>query len=208
MQIKDFPNIIFDLGGVILNLDYNRTARAFSKLGLPNFQNSFAQLNQSELFDRYERGECSTAEFRNGLRKQLPSGVTDEQIDNAWNTMLLDVPAERIQLLQRLSEQKRLVLLSNTNDLHITAYKKSLLSAHGINDLSSVFVEQYYSYEVGMRKPEVRIFEYVLEAQKFKTEETLFIDDSPQHIEGAKKTGLNTYHLKATEGETILDLFG
>ncbi len=207
MQPKDFPNIIFDLGGVVLNLDYSRTISAFQQLGISEFESSYSQLVQTGLFDDYERGEMTSNDFREGIRKAFRVDVSDAQIDDAWNAMLLNLPKERLELLRKLSETKRIVLLSNTNEIHIRKFNQTLKLEHGLNDLSGHFQKLYYSYEVGMRKPEERIFQHVLDEQGFNPAETLFIDDSPQHIEGARKVGLNVYHLQVEKGETILDLF-
>lgn len=207
MQPKDFPNIIFDLGGVILNLDYSRTISAFVQLGINDFDASYSQLVQTGLFDDYERGEISSQDFRDGIREVFRVNRTDAEIDSAWNAMLLDLPSERLHLLQQLHASKRIVLLSNTNEIHIRQFNGALKAKYGLSDLSSYFLRLYYSYEVGMRKPEERIFEHVLRDQGFEPSETLFIDDSPQHIEGARRVGLHAYHLQADKGETILDLF-
>ncbi len=207
MQPKDFPNIIFDLGGVVLNLDYSRTISAFQQLGISEFESSYSQLVQTGLFDDYERGEMTSNDFREGIRKAFRVDVSDAQIDDAWNAMLLNLPKERLELLRKLSETKRIVLLSNTNEIHIRKFNQTLKLEHGLNNLSGHFQKLYYSYEVGMRKPEERIFQHVLDEQGFNPAETLFIDDSPQHIEGARKVGLNVYHLQVEKGETILDLF-
>jgi HAD superfamily hydrolase (TIGR01549 family) len=207
MLPKDFPNIIFDLGGVVLNLDYSRTISAFQQLGINEFESSYSQLVQTGLFDDYERGEMTSEDFRDGIRKAFRVDVSDAQIDEAWNAMLLNLPKERLELLRKLAETKRIVLLSNTNEIHIRKFNQALKLEHGLNDLSSYFQKLYYSYEVGMRKPEEQIFQHVLEEQGFDPTETLFIDDSPQHIEGARTVGLNTYHLQVENGETILNLF-
>ncbi|MBI1289351.1 MAG: HAD-IA family hydrolase [Flavobacteriales bacterium] len=207
MNPKDYPNIIFDFGGVILNLDYQRTIAAFQELGINDFEQSYSQLNQTDLFDRFERGEISPAAFRNGLRTVFKDSILDEELDSAWNAMLLDLPAKRLTVLEKLRAEKRISLLSNTNEIHIEAFESSLKQTHGLEDLSGFFDHVYYSCRTGMRKPEARIFEMVLKEQNYKPEETLFIDDSPQHIEGARKVGLNVYHLRADQGETILDLF-
>lgn len=207
MKPKDFKNIIFDLGGVILNIDYSKTIAAFRNLGLLDFENNYSQLVQTDLFDDYERGEISSADFRNGIRAVFRMEISDAEIDHAWNMMLLDLPSQRLDLLHRLGSEKKLALLSNTNEIHIHQFEKSLMSNFGFEDLSAYFQKLYYSYHVGMRKPEERIFQLVLDEMGFNPLETLFIDDSPQHIEGAKKVGLQTYHLRVDRGETILDLF-
>lgn len=207
MRPKDYPNIIFDLGGVILNIDYQLTINAFIALGLDNFEASYSQLAQTALFDEFERGEITPEAFRDGLRTVLGESTPEETIDTAWNAMLLDLPAERLAILERLTKEKRLALLSNTNVTHVKAFEAEMLRVHGIPNLSGYFEKTYYSCDVGMRKPEARIFQMVLDERGFKPEETLFIDDSIQHIEGAQKVGLNTYHLRADKGETIADLF-
>ncbi len=204
--ITDFPNIIFDLGGVILNIDYHLTTQAFRKLGVHDFEKNYTQLGQSSLFDAMERGEISNVDFRNQLRHALSISANDSDLDNAWNAMLLDLPAQRLQVLAKLKESKRTFLLSNTNRIHVDSFEQSMKQAHGINDLSSLFEQTYYSCNVGMRKPEERIFRLVLDQNGLNPTETLFIDDSPQHILGARAAGLHAYHL--TGGETINDLFG
>ncbi|MCB9186681.1 MAG: HAD family phosphatase [Flavobacteriales bacterium] len=207
MKPKDYPNIIFDFGGVILNLDYHRTVAAFKDLGIADFERSYSQLNQTDLFDRFERGEISPSAFRDGLRTAFEDSIADKKLDQAWNAMLLDLPSERLELLEKLHSEKRISLLSNTNEIHVNAFESALKNVHGLNDLSGFFDHVYYSCRTGMRKPESRIFEMVMSEQGYRPEETLFIDDSPQHVEGARMIGLNVYHLRADEGETILDLF-
>ncbi|MFT6210089.1 MAG: putative hydrolase of the HAD superfamily [Bacteroidia bacterium] len=207
VNLKDYRNIIFDLGGVILNLNYQLTIEAFKKLGLPNFDANYTQLSQTALFDSFERGEIAPIEFRKGLKEVFGGPIADEELDLAWNAMLLDLPFERLHLLDRIRQGNKLVLLSNTNEIHVEAFETSLKIQHGQNDLSNYFETVYYSCRVGMRKPEARIFHHVLDSEGFSPSETLFIDDSPQHIEGARKVGLHTYHLRADKGETILDLF-
>lgn len=207
MAPSEFQNIIFDFGGVILNLDYHRTTKAFRDLGISDFDERYSQLSQTDLFDQFERGEISPETFRKGLNSVLNEKIADEALDAAWNAMLLDLPSERLKILEKLHSEKRICLLSNTNEIHIERFESDLKKAHGLKNLTLFFDEVYYSCRVGMRKPEERIFEFVLKEQNFKASETLFIDDSPQHIEGAQKVGLNTYHLRADLGETILDLF-
>lgn len=207
MRLTDYKNIIFDLGGVILNLDYQLTISAFEKLGSGDFEAKYSQLQQVDLFDEYERGEMSSSSFRKGIREVFGLSLSDEEIDTAWNAMLLDLPIERLQLLSDLRKTKNLVLLSNTNAIHINSFSDYLKEHHDTEDLSGYFDKLYYSFEMGMRKPELRIFQFVLDEQNYNPKETLFIDDSSQHIEAAQTLGVNTYLLRANKGETILDLF-
>lgn len=194
------PNaIIFDLGGVIINLDYNRTATAFKNLGVRNFDEVYSKQKQDRLFDDFEKGVISPKTFRDSMQKHIPNVEADEQIDKAWNAMLLDIPVHRMDWLQKLSKQYPLFLLSNTNEIHIKAFTKILLATYGENIFESTFKNIYYSCRMKMRKPDAEIFEYVLNENNLSANETLFIDDSEQHIKGAQKFGLHTYHLKPSE---------
>jgi putative hydrolase of the HAD superfamily len=201
-----YKNIIFDLGGVLLNLDFGRTEAAFRELGIQDLNRIYSHARQTGLFDDYETGRISSAQFRNEMRQFLRPGVSDQQIDRAWNAMLLDMPAERIALLKNVGQTHRIFLLSNTNEIHMQAYYAYMQQAHGFRDLAHVFIKQYLSFELGKRKPNADIFEHVIRENDLRKEETLFIDDSIQHIEGALKCGIAAIWLE--KGKTVLDLFG
>jgi putative hydrolase of the HAD superfamily len=203
--LSNYKNIIFDLGGVILNIDYSLTSTAFSNVGITNFDDLFSQAQQQQLFDKYEKGLISSSDFRNEIRTISKKNLSDTIIDDAWNAMLLDLPIARLELLQVVKETHRTFLLSNTNDIHIQTLNKYLQHSFNINDFNDYFEKKYLSYEVGMRKPDAEIFEFVLSENNIVPSETLFIDDSRQHIEGAKNVGIHTHWLQ--KGETILDLF-
>jgi putative hydrolase of the HAD superfamily len=202
-----YKNIIFDFGGVIINIDYNLTSEAFRKMGLNHFDEFFSKAKQNQLFDLYEKGLITSHEFRTELRGAFNNKPAAEQINEAWNAMLLDLPDERIELLKKLKSTHRTFLLSNTNEIHIDKIYKDLKEQKGIDDFADYFEKVYLSYRVKMRKPDAEIFQLVLKENKLNKDETLFIDDSPQHIESAKKLGIPTYLLDVTK-ESILDLFG
>lgn len=205
MQIPTpVKNIIFDFGGVILNIDYTLTEKAFAELGLTDFDKIYSQATQKDLFDRLETGRISPAAFREEIRKYIGK-ATDEQIDKAWNAMLLDLPEERITLLDKLKNTHRIFLLSNTNEIHYKAFTAYMQEKFKRDIFSEVFEKAYVSHKINMRKPDAEIFEFVVRENGLNKTETLFIDDSIQHIEGAKKVGLNALFLE--KGKTILDLF-
>lgn len=201
MEIK---NIIFDLGGVILNIDYNKTIESFKSLGIPGFELLFTQAKQEHLFDKYETGEIHSNDFLSGLKAKMPSTVSKEDIQEAWNDMLLDLPAERLDLLNKLKSKYRTALLSNTNEIHLQAFHEIIKRENQIDSLTPFFQSVYYSCQMGLRKPDPSIFLHVCNQEQFEPSETLFIDDSLQHVEGAKKAGLKAVHL---DGMTIIDLF-
>nr|WP_246597109.1 HAD family phosphatase [Pontibacter aydingkolensis] len=190
-------NIIFDLGGVIINIDYNKSIEELQKLCKDDCQVQYSQKEQSHLFDLFETGDSTPEDFRNDLRKTYQMrDVTDQQIDDAWNAMLLDIPQERIDLLKELSKKYRIFLLSNTNAIHLEAFNKIVQRSFSIPSLDSLFEEAYYSHLVGKRKPDAVIFEMILNQHNLSKDETLFIDDSIQHIKSAKEVGIHTLHLQ------------
>lgn len=203
--MKSVQNIIFDLGGVILNIDYFQTENAFKKLGIINFAELYTFNHASRLFEDYETGKLSSEEFVEALKKQAPCPLQDRQIIEAWNKMLLDFPLERLQLLQQLRGQYEIYLLSNTNALHLEAFNKILMESRGIPSLGTLFEKTYYSHLVGLRKPGKEIYELVLQENGLDPAKTLFIDDNRENIEGAKETGLKTIWLQPPQ--TILDIF-
>lgn len=193
--MQEIKNIVFDLGGVIINLDMLATHNAFIALGVADFDSIYSQANQSGIFDGFDKGKISPEEFRNELRKHIPRDVSDPEIDAAWDAMLLDVPKEKLDLLTQLGKKYRLFLLSNTNVIHVKNFSAALQRVYGTPDFSPYFEKWYYSCNIGMRKPDAEIFEFVLNDNNLKAEETLFIDDSIQHIRGAGKLGIQTLFL-------------
>jgi len=205
-EMGKIKNIIFDLGGVIINLDLNKTIKAFESFGISNFSNTYNQLAQTPLFDQFDKGLISEVEFFTELKKQFNLRQSILEMENAWNSMLLDFPSYRLQELSAYKKQYRTFLLSNTNETHITEFEKRLLQNHSINNLSSFFEKDYYSCRLKMRKPDKEIFEFVLNENGLLPSETVFIDDTIIHIEGAKKTGVHTILLpKGKEFKEALD---
>lgn len=202
---KNIKNIIFDLGGVILNIDYNQTSNYFKELGIKDFDEIYSQAKQNNLFNDFETGKIDPKEFRAALKEYVPK-ATDKEIDFAWNAMLLDLPKERIELLKKIKENYRIFLLSNTNAIHVKAFTKYIDQLYGENVFSSIFENHYYSNEIGYRKPNANAFQYVIDSNDLKPEETLFIDDSTQHIKGANKAGLNSFLLEKDKDITSLFL--
>jgi putative hydrolase of the HAD superfamily len=194
-MIKGIRHIIFDLGGVLLNIDYKLTEKAFVELGIANFSDLYSQMRQTTLFDDFETGKTTRAQFVQALQEAAGIPLSEDQVYTAWNAMLLDFPLRRLQLLQQLRLYHDLVLLSNTNEVHEEAFNKILKDTHGIN-LTTFFDRVYYSHRVGMRKPYKDIFLRILEENSFEPERTLFIDDSIQHIEAARELGIRAIHLE------------
>jgi len=199
-----YDAIIFDLGGVIINLDYQRTIIEFEKLGVSNFNDLYNQAAQSQVFDDYETGRISSQHFINKLLDFLPQGTSPNQVVRAWNAMILDVPSEKLKLLQTTKAQLPIYLLSNTNEIHMDKVRREWAKSSYL-PVEDYFSNVYLSYEMNLRKPDAEIFKMVCELNALQPEKVLFIDDSIQHIQGASSIGLNTHHL--TRSEDLYTLF-
>ena len=196
MDLAKVKNIIFDLGGVIINIDYNKSVQELQKYSPEGRTIAFSQKAQSELFDLFETGVSTPEQFRKHLREEYDLQATDEQLDAAWNAMLLDIPKERIDLLLELGKNYRIFLLSNTNAIHLKRFNAIVAHSFTIPSLDSLFEKTYYSHLIGKRKPDALVFEEIIAQNGLQKDETLFIDDSIQHIESACKVGLQTLHLQ------------
>lgn len=195
--MKNIKAIIFDLGGVILNIDYDLTIKEFEKIGVQNSTSYYSKSEQKKLFDDLETGKISEKEFIDSVKLKT-NNASDDQIKNAWNKMILNLPLERLLFIKSMMCNYQTFLLSNTNSIHISCFKNGL-GASEWKLFESVFNKIYFSYEIGMRKPSAKIFEYVLKDNHLQAENVLFIDDSIQHINAAKKIGIITHHLKDNE---------
>ncbi len=192
-------NIIFDLGGVLLNIDYNRTSDAFKKLGVHGFDDLYSQANANHLFEALETGEIKEAVFYETISKYCHPETTQLQMEEAWNNILMDFREGCLDFLKRLSKQYNLYLLSNTNSIHLTAFNKILAYQTGQTSLDAFFIKSYYSHLINMRKPYPSTYQWVLRDAGLNAEETLFIDDSINNIKGANEAGLRTHLLLPSE---------
>ncbi|WP_421939063.1 HAD family hydrolase [Pedobacter sp.] len=191
--MQHIKNIIFDYGNVIFEIDFKITQNAFAQLGITDIENFFAHKGHNHLFDDFETGAISPEEFRAGIRKAANKPeLTDEQIDKAWNSLLIGTMQENHDLLLKVKAKYRTFLLSNNNEIHYNWIIEYLKTTFKINNYDDYFEKAYFSQHMKLRKPNTNIFEQVLKENNLNPAETLFIDDSPQHIEGAKKVGLNT----------------
>ena len=193
--MQHIKNIIFDLGGVIINLDVNKTILEFNKLTYMPFEAIYTQASQIELFNALDKGKISNEEFFYEIRKQIRYEGPESELIRAWNAMLLDVPEKRLDVLVKMKQNYNTFLLSNTCEPHITAFEHDLYIKHGVKNFNDYFDEVYYSCRLGMRKPDKEIFEFVLDKNNLKPEETVFIDDSIQHVKGAGECGISAFLL-------------
>lgn len=188
----EHPNIIFDLGNVLLPIDETRPVKAFKKLGLKDFDKMYTLAAQNALFDDLEKGHISPGQFRENLRTLSGLDMTDAEIDEAWNSIILDFRPETMKMLEQLAAKTRLFLLSNTNAIHFAYYDSQVRKRFHRDGLNAYFEKVFYSHETGFRKPEAGIFHIVLERTGLKAEDCLFVDDNPKNIEVASSLGFGT----------------
>ena len=207
-MVTPVKNIIFDLGGVLINLNYQLTRKAFEDLGVEDFDAFYTQHAANPLFENLEVGAIEPEAFYDQLREATGLTLSNSQIETAWNAMLLDFPLERLQWLDQIKNKYNIYLFSNTNAIHymaFTAIYAQTAPLVGLNpNFNHFFKTAYYSHTLKQRKPEVAAFEAVLQDSGLDAAKTLFIDDTISNIEGAQKAGLQTIFLNGVL--TVQDL--
>ena len=190
-------NIIFDFGGVLLNIDYQKTTNAFEKLGGNNFKNLYSASHQTELFDRFEIGEITSEEFLKEIRGLLKiNDVSTRELIKAWTAMLISFPKQNLLLLKELAKTYNLYILSNTNEIHVSVFEKLIEKNCAFFEFKNLFKQIYWSCEIHYRKPDAVCFLSVINDNKLNPKETIFIDDSLQNIKAAQKIGITSYLLE------------
>lgn len=184
-------NLIFDFGGVIINLDPTRMVQAFADLGVKDIEKVNKSIADAGLYLNLEMGLITPDEFREGMRECTGLQLTDNQIDDAWNSMILDIPPSRLAVLKELKGKYKVFLLSNTNEIHYHYFNKYVLAEFGIEKLDQIFTKCYYSHQLKMRKPEPDIFLKVLSLEGLNADECLFIDDSKANVKTARNLGIH-----------------
>ena len=191
--------IIFDFGDVFINLDKAASAQAFKELGMVTPSQDLIDAN-----DLFEKGKISEEEFLASFKTAIPNAATKE-IKAAWNTIIGEFPLYRLEFLQMLSQKYRLFLLTNTDKVHIKNFEKKV-GISFFSDFYQCFEKVYYSFEMGMRKPEPEIFTRILNNNGLLPKQTLFVDDKKQNIDAAEALGIQVWHLQVGE-EDVTDLF-
>jgi putative hydrolase of the HAD superfamily len=204
---KSIQNLIFDFGGVICNIDAKLTEKAFIALGLKQFDTGQSIADSAGLFEKLETGTITPKQFRDELRLYFGNPVTDEQLDAAWNALLLDIPEPRIRMIEALRQNHRIFLLSNSNEIHYLKYNETFRNQYGYDGLEGLFEKAWFSFRIGLKKPGTEIFRFVLKQADLDPEQTLFIDDTLKHVEGARAAGMHAIHLDLCTGAQVTDLF-
>lgn len=202
-QFSGITTLIFDFGGVIINLDLPKCIQNLKALGLDDVEKYLSNFGQKDFFLQFEKGQIEVPEFRNEIRKLTGAELTDQQIDGAWCSFLTDIPVEKINLISELKKKYKLLLLSNTNRLHIEVSAAGEFAKYG-KTIHDFFDKCYFSYEMGMAKPDKEIFNAVLADAGVTAAECLFLDDGPKNIAVASELGIQTYLVDVTENLDFL----
>ncbi len=197
--------IIFDFGGVILDIDPQLTINHFEKLGMADSSRFLEQEFIDNVIRKFEKGILTPEAFRDKVREYAGMDFTDQEIDDAWNALLFDIPAERIKVVEEVKKNYKILLLSNSNEIHYDLYIRDLQLRFGYREFDELFDKAYFSFDLHLLKPEKDIYEFVMYQHKLVPQETLLIDDRLDNIEAAASLGWKTYQLKAPQ--RIRDIF-
>jgi len=192
-DLKGISNLIFDFGGVLIDIDYEGVKNAFQEIGMKDVRAFYQHESHSKLVEDFEQGLISPDTFRDTIIREIGKEISYESFDKAWNAILKQVPSKRVKLLKELGRSYNLYLLSNTNIIHYNKYTSEFKDHHGI-ELTSLFERSYFSHEIKLRKPEPEIFEYVIEDAGIEKMHTLFIDDSENNIEASERAGIPAFY--------------
>ncbi|MBK9291618.1 MAG: HAD family phosphatase [Bacteroidetes bacterium] len=198
-------DIIFDFGGVIIDIDPQLTIKELINLGVKDVEVFASAEFQEKVVGKLERGIITPEVFRDKVREFARLDLSDQDIDDAWNALLLDIPKERIQVIEAAKQKYGIYLLSNSNEIHYELYVRDLQLRFGYREFDQLFDKAYFSFDLHMSKPNPEIFEFVIHQHKLNPATTLFIDDTAEHIQAAAQVGLRTYHLQ--KPERLRDLF-
>ncbi len=187
--------IIFDFGGVFLDIDYQKTSQAFKDLGMAQFDDYYQQSFTNPLFADFETGRIDDKEWLDGLRKESGCNLTDQQMIDAWNAMLGNFRPSSIDYIKSIKNSMPIFLLSNTNVIHHLAFHNIYEQEFGNREFDSGFHKAYYSHIIGIKKPDAAAYNTILEENNLNPATTLFIDDTEKNIVGAREAGLQTLFL-------------
>jgi glucose-1-phosphatase len=206
-MLKKYESIIFDLGAVLYDIDVQKTINAFAELGVPHFENVYTLKDQAVLIDLLEKGLISATEFVDGINRIIEGNLDYEEVKNAWNALLIGMPQENIGLLKQLKKEgHKLYLLSNTNIFHFEQINREMREQFELNTLAELFDKAYYSFELGMRKPDMEIYRKLMKEQRLVAGKALFIDDNAANVRGAIAAGIPA--VLKTAAQTLEEILG
>ncbi|MCF8331740.1 MAG: HAD family phosphatase [Bacteroidales bacterium] len=200
-------NIIFDFGGVIYDINFNNTFEKLKESGVKDVEKVSLEFTERHLFERFETGAITKEEFRNEVRDVSDLQVNDDKIDEIWNALLIGFKPERVHLIEKVKLNYNIFLLSNSNIIHYEQYRSEFEQQFGYKTFDDLFKKAYFSFEMGLNKPDKTIFQKVIQEQNIESQETLFIDDTEMHTKSAAQAGLLVRYLRLEHREDMINMF-
>ncbi len=203
IDLAGTETIIFDLGGVVVDLDLSLTVNAFKEKGISNVEEYISHGLHSDIFLKLEIGEITEREFYDRISALAGNHIPDEAIREAWCAMLTGIPDERVRIIEKLKKDHKVILLSNTNSIHLSHFDGM---ASGYESLSDLFDEVYYSFRLHDHKPNISVFRKIIDLEALDPVKTLFVDDAQKNIAAAREAGMQT--MLITSDNRMEDVFG
>lgn len=203
--LHDVDFLIFDLGNVIIDIDYNHTFQLIKSLVPETYHHKVDQFYQTDFHKDYEKGLIDSPAFRNEVRNYFEQSWTDSEVDQLWNSLLGKIPAYRLDLVRKLKKNYRVGVLSNTNEIHIQGVNELLKTEYGMDNFDSIFDRVFYSHEMGLAKPSEEIYRKMVSELGITPEKVLFFDDLKANVDGAKAIGINA--VQVTGPQVLVEFF-
>jgi glucose-1-phosphatase len=203
---RKIETIIFDFGGVIIDIDPELTMKEFGKLGARKLDAEHMNEFVTNIIRKFEKGILTPESFRRRASEFLGIKVSDQEFDDAWNALLYDIPQKRIKAIEDAKKHYQIFLLSNSNEIHYDLYVRDLQLRFGYHEFDELFDKSYFSFDMHLAKPDSLVYYFILNQHDLDPSKTLFIDDNKENIIPAQKLGMCTYHLE--KPEKLRNLFG
>jgi putative hydrolase of the HAD superfamily len=199
----DADFLIFDLGNVIIDIDYQNSLRLIRNQVPETIQDRVTGFYLTDFHKDYEKGLIDSATFRNAVRGYFEQDWEDQKVDNLWNSLLGKIPGERLELVAKLKNNYQVGVLSNTNQIHIEAVYDILKKDHGMDNFDELFHKVFLSHEMGLAKPSAEIYEKMVSELGTTPDRVVFFDDLEANVKGAASVGIQAVHV--TGPEVIFD---
>jgi putative hydrolase of the HAD superfamily len=199
MNLDHYDTLIFDLGEVIISLDFDAVIGGFVECSTKSKEEIQGLISDSEILHHYETGKTPNEVFIQACKDVLELDMNDQEFIEIWNRMLLDIPVEKVNILQRLKKSHQVLILSNTNSLHMDRFDEMMQQINGKATLGEIVHKAYYSHEMGLRKPDPEIYQALINENQLDPARTLFFDDKEENIQSAQTVGIHGVQIKTPD---------
>jgi glucose-1-phosphatase len=205
-NVPDADFLIFDLGNVIIDIDYHHSMNLIKSLVPNHLHEKVNHFYLTDFHKEYEKGKINSEEFRENVRIYFEQNWEDQKVDELWNSLLGNIPSARLDLVRKLKNNYQVGILSNTNQIHIEAVNRMLHADFSLSSFHELFDHVFYSHEMGLSKPSEEIYSTMLKHLNTTSDRVIFFDDLEANVHGAKSIGINAVHV--TGPQTLVEFFG